>query len=127
LREAGRNRGRTAPAVAAVLAAVAGTVAVATYAVSDDRQQRDAYEARLPYGSAVVRLDAEGGRDLGAVRTAVEKHLPVAARADVERPVTGRKVCDMRSEEHTSELQSRGHLVCRLLLEKKKRTRGPLV
>src|SRR5439155_4577968 len=27
-----------------------------------------------------------------------------------------------RSEEHTSELQSRGHLVCRLLLEKKKNT-----
>src|SRR5437660_3663439 len=27
---------------------------------------------------------------------------------------------DPRSEEHTSELQSRGHLVCRLLLEKKK-------
>src|SRR5690625_6028406 len=27
---------------------------------------------------------------------------------------------DFRSEEHTSELQSRGHLVCRLLLEKKK-------
>src|SRR5690625_6473193 len=27
-----------------------------------------------------------------------------------------------RSEEHTSELQSRGHLVCRLLLEKKKVT-----
>src|SRR5439155_26296218 len=31
----------------------------------------------------------------------------------------GRPTC--RSEEHTSELQSRGHLVCRLLLEKKKR------
>src|SRR5690625_3499940 len=34
-----------------------------------------------------------------------------------------REVCsqikDLRSEEHTSELQSRGHLVCRLLLEKK--------
>src|SRR5271166_7105797 len=28
-----------------------------------------------------------------------------------------------RSEEHTSELQSRGHLVCRLLLEKKKNCR----
>src|SRR2546422_4434448 len=28
--------------------------------------------------------------------------------------------CDTRSEEHTSELQSRLHLVCRLLLEKKK-------
>src|SRR5690625_6018113 len=29
-----------------------------------------------------------------------------------------------RSEEHTSELQSRGHLVCRLLLEKKKTELG---
>src|SRR5690625_7901808 len=28
--------------------------------------------------------------------------------------------CASRSEEHTSELHSRGHLVCRLLLEKKK-------
>src|SRR5437870_11139382 len=30
-----------------------------------------------------------------------------------------------RSEEHTSELQSRGHLVCRLLLEKKKEHKFP--
>src|SRR2546429_4469915 len=30
----------------------------------------------------------------------------------------------MRSEEHTSELQSRLHLVCRLLLEKKKQSNG---
>src|SRR5690625_5320962 len=29
-----------------------------------------------------------------------------------------------RSEEHTSELQSRGHLVCRLLLEKKNKKEG---
>src|SRR2546422_6239860 len=35
------------------------------------------------------------------------------------RPLPGQK---MRSEEHTSELQSRLHLVCRLLLEKKKHT-----
>src|SRR5439155_20251636 len=41
----------------------------------------------------------------------------------VEAPVDdldGRGL-DPRSEEHTSELQSRGHLVCRLLLEKKKK------
>src|SRR5437870_9690924 len=31
-----------------------------------------------------------------------------------------------RSEEHTSELQSRGHLVCRLLLEKKKNDTLPV-
>src|SRR5690625_7993080 len=32
-----------------------------------------------------------------------------------------------RSEEHTSELQSRGHLVCRLLLEKKKQSRKTVI
>src|SRR3712207_7404870 len=34
----------------------------------------------------------------------------------------GRKIYSLRSEEHTSELQSRQYLVCRLLLEKKKQT-----
>src|SRR5690625_7109621 len=33
--------------------------------------------------------------------------------------VPSTECCCLRSEEHTSELQSRGHLVCRLLLEKK--------
>src|SRR5439155_2310457 len=35
-----------------------------------------------------------------------------------EKRLSGSDI-DRRSEEHTSELQSRGHLVCRLLLEKK--------
>src|SRR5690625_6287669 len=35
-------------------------------------------------------------------------------------PIKSYKIKQKRSEEHTSELQSRGHLVCRLLLEKKK-------
>src|SRR5437870_12686525 len=34
---------------------------------------------------------------------------------------------DNRSEEHTSELQSRGHLVCRLLLEKKKKKKKYII
>src|SRR5207253_4586575 len=33
---------------------------------------------------------------------------------------TKKPIASLRSEDHTSELQSRGHLVCRLLLEKKK-------
>src|SRR5439155_3839422 len=33
----------------------------------------------------------------------------------------------LRSEEHTSELQSRGHLVCRLLLEKKKKLKNDIL
>src|ERR1035441_3515737 len=35
-------------------------------------------------------------------------------------PVPGIQAADCRSEEHTSELQSLRHLVCRLLLDKKK-------
>src|SRR5258708_35799891 len=35
-------------------------------------------------------------------------------------PVTSEMIPETRSEEHTSELQSPDHLVCRLLLEKKK-------
>src|SRR5947209_16737867 len=40
-----------------------------------------------------------------------------------ERPRRDRPVDVARSEEHTSELQSRQYLVCRLLLEKKKKKR----
>src|SRR5438552_18995464 len=50
--------------------------------------------------------------------------LPRADRRPPEvRPVHQRRPGDdVRSEEHTSELQSPDHIVCRLLLEKKKRT-----
>src|SRR5207253_6239295 len=56
----------------------------------------------------------------GVAQVAGEGVLTVVQR---ERLGTGHAVVqakDARSEEHTSELQSRGHLVCRLLLEKKK-------
>src|SRR5436309_11947217 len=39
-----------------------------------------------------------------------------------EGPAAERRALRCRSEEHTSELQSRENLVCRLLLEKKKKT-----
>src|SRR5687768_18179546 len=69
------------------------------------------------------------------------KHLPVCvtmydpaadrlARADAARPddvfrrAAAADLLAERSEEHTSELQSRLHLVCRLLLEKKKQKDG---
>src|SRR5690554_7356458 len=40
----------------------------------------------------------------------------------IKLPVAEHAMYITRSEEHTSELQSRPHLVCRLLLEKKKKT-----
>src|SRR2546422_6544400 len=45
---------------------------------------------------------------------------PSVARSGFQRATPAVKVSVPRSEEHTSELQSRLHLVCRLLLEKKK-------
>src|SRR3712207_7204929 len=46
---------------------------------------------------------------------------PPAALGHHARPRTGGRRARRRSEEHTSELQSRQYLVCRLLLEKKKK------
>src|SRR5437660_6452261 len=43
--------------------------------------------------------------------------------ANSRTPLASYRYMQARSEEHTSELQSRGHLVCRLLLEKKKKKR----
>lgn len=97
LRDAVRHRGRTAPAVAAVLAAVAGTVAVATYAASQEQQNRDAYVARAPRGVLAVSLPSEGGRGIAAMRQSVTKRLPVSRRADVSRLVTGTRICDAYS------------------------------
>src|SRR5437870_11151568 len=64
-----------------------------------------------------------------------ETDLPVIVKLTPNAPdvVAVARACEQagatattsRSEEHTSELQSRGHLVCRLLLEKKKNTHKP--
>src|SRR2546429_6367108 len=48
-----------------------------------------------------------------------DRRVPGSAQRRAETVCMARQ---RRSEEHTSELQSRLHLVCRLLLEKKKRT-----
>ncbi|MEU6619343.1 FtsX-like permease family protein [Streptomyces litmocidini] len=93
LRDAVRNRGRTAPAVAAVLAAVAGTVAVTTYMAGREAQNRAGYEATLPYGVASVFVQEEGGRDVPAVREAVQRNFPVDVRADVGRISVGKPGC----------------------------------
>src|SRR3712207_7808587 len=61
---------------------------------------------------------------LRAQRVGVDRRLVgVRAQVLVERGDLGRVAGEQaeRSEEHTSELQSRQYLVCRLLLEKKKK------
>src|SRR5690625_6396910 len=69
----------------------------------------------VPEGKGISLYRSEGCQDL--VRffalLRIKPHAPPLVRA----PVNSFEF--QRSEEHTSELQSRGHLVCRLLLEKK--------
>src|SRR3712207_8035837 len=73
-----------------------------------------------------------GGGTTTALNLGIGKGYSVREIVDVVHDVTGRDVpvifrprrtgdpAQVRSEEHTSELQSRQYLVCRLLLEKKK-------
>src|SRR5690625_6644360 len=69
------------------------------------------YDVVPVYSGRPFRMDEHLSRlerSLGSIRIQVDMQ-----RSDWENLVTD------RSEEHTSELQSRGHLVCPLLLEKK--------
>src|SRR3712207_8810684 len=62
--------------------------------------------------SRIQQLEQEGSARAGVVRDALR---------DLDAYLSACQV-GIRSEEHTSELQSRQYLVCRLLLEKKKDT-----
>src|SRR3712207_7964306 len=72
-------------------------------------RRNDRSYARPPFRTAT---------SAGRVSEAVERFSCVSPWAGLER--SARHV-GRRSEEHTSELQSRQYLVCRLLLEKKKK------
>src|SRR5690554_305951 len=76
-----------------------------------ERFQRAADEGDLPADADVDMI--------ARYLTTVADGVAVQATGGASSAVLQR-VVDTRSEEHTSELQSRPHLVCRLLLEKKK-------
>src|SRR2546422_6234149 len=56
---------------------------------------------------------------VATARSAMNVSSVSPERCEITAPYPFERACPMRSEEHTSELQSRLHLVCRLLLEKK--------
>src|SRR5207253_8120071 len=76
-------------------------------------RNRETSQPRLSESSHLPRLPIQQPHEKEADD---EDHGQDAVAHQRRRAVDGR----VRSEEHTSELQSRGHLVCRLLLEKKK-------
>src|SRR2546422_5699103 len=69
----------------------------------------------------------DGGRGSGRAHARQPAAEPRHARADSPPARRAGAPRGRRSEEHTSELQSRLHLVCRLLLEKKKKEFVPEV
>src|SRR2546429_3206563 len=74
------------------------------------------HSAPFPLGRGCSLRTARSGQGRAGVARRSE---PFTARTVLRSSTRG------RSEEHTSELQSRLHLVCRLLLEKKKTTEPP--
>src|SRR2546429_7226972 len=85
----------------------------------------------FPYPTLFRSKTHQKVRHLGtyAVRHNNLQSQPSTARVKLQSFLTGisharRLLLVRRSEEHTSELQSRLHLVCRLLLEKKNKCRG---
>ncbi|MCX4746877.1 FtsX-like permease family protein [Kitasatospora sp. NBC_01287] len=86
LRDSVRHRGRTAPAVAAVMAAVAGAVAVGIYSASADEEGRQSYTPAGPGGSVSLSVfsTSRGGVDAATARGAVERAVStIGPRADV--------------------------------------------
>src|SRR5690625_7123071 len=80
-------------------------------------------ETDIPVGTMGLLMDPEHAlfRDFPTEFHSNWQWWPIAkASRPVILDITPDEYRPIRSEEHTSELQSRGHLVCRLLLEKKK-------
>src|SRR3989449_145403 len=76
----------------------------------------------LRFRSRPVTASLEGGTIATRLTATFDRGVRVELGDLTIRALPLEKVLvDFRSEEHTSELQSRLHLVCRLLLEKKKR------
>src|SRR3712207_7934618 len=75
---------------------------------------------RSPVGASLVPVAAPRPKAAPKATPAVEKAEPKGKKAGRAPNSLKARKKRMRSEEHTSELQSRQYLVCRLLLEKKK-------
>src|SRR3712207_7821864 len=77
----------------------------------------------FPYTTLFRSHVRAAGRPGGPLRELDRRRLAARGPGRARAPVGGRHglLARPRSEEHTSELQSRQYLVCRLLLEKKKK------
>src|SRR2546429_1621711 len=78
----------------------------------------------FPRASPTYRWRVSAYEDLDAFKACHQLTLAVHRLAEKLEERDATLSGHLRSEEHTSELQSRLHLVCRLLLEKKKTSHG---
>jgi len=96
LRDAVRHRGRTAPAVAAVMAAVAGTTAVTLYITAQDRAGRVEYQASGALGTVAVGLGSFESGD-GRVSEAAMREQARVATAALDRHMPGTSLVPVRA------------------------------
>ncbi|MFG1778390.1 FtsX-like permease family protein [Micromonospora sp. NPDC049051] len=90
LRDASRNRSSTAPAISAVMAAVAGSVAVGVYLASDDARSATMYLPTLPAATVLVTgSDGVSLPDLSRVSEAARAHLGGRTVAPLAEPRCG--------------------------------------
>src|SRR5690625_5966351 len=75
------------------------------------------YETELRVGGRLIVLEGIPYQGRTVLQDGPDRFAPLERWAKGVAEMLGEPVT-WRSEEHTSELQSRGHLVCRLLLEK---------
>src|SRR5690625_247415 len=85
--------------------------------ILDENNERQIVGTDITLAEAIAD---EIGVDLNIRATDFNGVIANVQSESINMGLSGFTFTEKRSEEHTSELQSRGHLVCRLLLEKKK-------
>src|SRR5215216_4961630 len=112
----------TSPRRTLAAAGACATLFAASFAIGSATRDDEKRPATRPAQSASITEPAPAARQR-AIELGRAVALPPLRKPPRPRPVTPyvARVSKPRSEEHTSELQSPDHLVCRLLLEKKKK------
>src|SRR2546430_4445180 len=99
--------------------------------MSKESGAKELYVKKIRNGSVIDHISAGHALDVlkilgigGGEGHVVSVAMNVSSKAASKKDIVKVENRELRSEEHTSELQSQSNLVCRLLLEKKKASRG---
>ncbi|MBF5029672.1 ABC transporter permease [Micromonospora sp. ANENR4] len=98
LRDASRNRSSAAPAISAVMAAVAGSVALGVYVASDETRSRELWQPGLPPGNVLLTHSGETPADPPSAEVVAGRARVVLPDATVVSVATPGCVGDVRDK-----------------------------